>query len=58
MSKLSNLVEEINLKFSVFYAEATKQTEKGNKSAGQRARKLSLEIRDLLKEFKALSVKV
>lgn len=58
MNNLSDLVEEINLKFSAFYSEATKQTEKGNKSAGRRARKLSLEIRDLLKEFRALSVKM
>lgn len=58
MKKLESLLKDINEKFDAFNVEATKQTEKGNKSAGQRARKLSLEIRDLLKEFRALSVKM
>lgn len=57
MEKLELLLEDINKIFDVFNQEATKQVEKGNKAAGQRARKLSLELRDLLKEFKALSTK-
>lgn len=57
MEKLELLLEDINKIFDVFNLEATKQVEKGNKAAGQRARKISLELRDLLKEFKALSTK-
>lgn len=57
MKKLESLLKDINEKFDAFNVEATKQVEKGNKTAGQRARKLSLELRDLLKEFKALSIK-
>lgn len=57
MEKLESLLKDINEKFDAFNVEATKQVEKGNKAAGQRARKFSLELRDLLKEFKALSIK-
>lgn len=57
MEKLESLLKDINEKFDAFNLEATKQVEKGNKAAGQRARKLSLELRDLLKKFKALSIK-
>jgi len=41
-------------KFAAFIQEANKTT---NQSAARRARKISMELRQLLKEFKAASVK-
>ena len=50
------LVESISEKFAKFNEEAAKRAE-GNKAAGVRARKISLEIEKALKEFRKASVK-
>lgn len=39
-----------------FFTDANLQAEKGNKAAGTRARKASLELTKLLKEFRVASL--
>lgn len=50
------MVNKINELFNAFIEDATKAKEKGNHSAGVRARKTSLEIEKLLKEFRKESI--
>lgn len=42
--------------YAAFAADANAQVEKGNKAAGTRARKASLEIEKLMKEFRKASL--
>ena len=54
---MKELVEKIKAEYADFIANAEAQVEKGNKAAGGRARKISLELgKDLLK-FREESVK-
>jgi len=53
---MKNLVEEIENAFSVFLGDANAQIVKGNKAAGTRARKASLELEKMLKEFRKQSL--
>ena len=53
---MKELVEKINREFAAFAANAAAQSVHGNKTAGQRARKASLELSKLLKEFRRVSV--
>ena len=53
---MKELVEKINREFDVFASNAAAQSVHGNKTAGQRARKASLELSKLLKEFRRVSV--
>lgn len=53
---MNNLVADLVAKCEEFKANAAAQVEKGNKAAGARARKASLEIEKLLKEFRKASV--
>jgi len=53
---MKELVENIQTTFENFQTEANTQLETGNKSAGTRARKSSLELEKLLKEFRKVSV--
>lgn len=53
---MNELIEKINASFETLKADAELQTEKGNKSAGTRARKTSLELEKLLKEFRKASL--
>lgn len=53
---MKNLVEQLAPKFEAFMKEATAQIENGNKAAGTRARKTSLEIEKAMKEFRKLSL--
>ncbi|GGW89041.1 histone H1 [Salegentibacter sp. JZCK2] len=53
---MKELVENIQTTFENFQTEANAQLETGNKSAGTRARKSSLELEKLLKEFRKVSV--
>lgn len=53
---MKNLVETLKANFEVFAKDAASQVESGNKSAGQRARKVSLEIEKALKEFRKKSI--
>ena len=54
-NKMKELVEKINALCAEFAAEAAKNVE-GNKAAGTRARKASLELEKALKEFRKVSV--
>ncbi|WDF45883.1 histone H1 [Chryseobacterium sp. KACC 21268] len=53
---MTELIEKINAEFEAFKADAELQAEKSNKAAGTRARKASLSIEKLLKEFRKTSL--
>lgn len=53
---MEKLVAEINEKIAFFQEDAALQVEKSNKAAGARARKVSLEIEKLLKQFRKESI--
>lgn len=53
---MKELIEKIATGFETFKADAELQTEKGNKAAGTRARKASLVLEKLLKEFRKSSI--
>lgn len=53
---MKTLVEQINASFESFTKYAVSQVESGNKAAGARARKVSLEIEKLLKQFRKDSI--
>jgi ElaB/YqjD/DUF883 family membrane-anchored ribosome-binding protein len=53
---MKNLVEKLHGDFTDFAKDATAQIESGNKAAGQRARKISLDIEKALKEFRKQSI--
>ena len=53
---MKELAAKINEAFESFSKDAELQVEKGNKAAGTRARKASLELEKLMKEFRKVSV--
>mgnify|MGYP000215661246 FL=1 len=53
---MKNLVEKLAPMFEAFTKEANAQIENGNKAAGTRARKVSLEIEKAMKEFRKASL--
>ena len=53
---MKELLEKINAAVEAFSTDAQNQTEKGNKAAGARARKSSLELEKLMKEFRKASL--
>ena len=53
---MKELVVKITEAFEAFSKDAALQVEKGNKAAGTRARKASLEREKLMKEFRKVSV--
>ncbi|MEG1686062.1 MAG: histone H1 [Bacteroides sp.] len=53
---MEELVNKIKAEFEAFASDANLQIEKGNKAAGTRARKGSLELEKLLKEFRKVSL--
>lgn len=53
---MKELIEKIQETYAAFEADATAQAEKGNKAAGTRARKVSLELEKVLKEFRKVSL--
>ncbi|MDR1115229.1 MAG: histone H1 [Tannerella sp.] len=55
---MRNLVTNIENSFKAFLDDANAQIEKGNKAAGTRARKASLELEKSLKEFRKKSIEV
>lgn len=55
---MKDLIEKINASYEAFKSDAELQVEKGNKAAGIRARKASLELEKLMKEFRKTSVEV
>lgn len=54
---MKELIDNINAHIETFKAESAKFAEEGNKSAGVRARKASLALEKLFKEFRKESVK-
>ena len=53
---MKKLIENIQTTFESFQTDANAQLQDGNKSAGTRARKSSLELEKLLKEFRKASI--
>jgi len=53
---MKEFLEQLNAKFETFNSDAQLQMEKENKAAGTRARKSSLAIEKLMKEFRKLSI--
>lgn len=53
---MEELLSRIQRLYTEFHTEATQQDEKGNKAAGTRARKASLAIEKLMKEFRKVSL--
>lgn len=53
---MKELVEKLNEAFAAFTEDANLQLEKGNKAAVTRARKASLEIEKMMKEFRKVSL--
>lgn len=53
MNELIAKIKELN---EAFMTDAVLQIEKGNKAAGTRARKASLELEKLMKEFRKASL--
>lgn len=50
------LVQKIQEAYDAFRADAAAQIEKNNKAAGTRARKASLELEKMMKEFRKVSL--
>ena len=53
---MENLASKIKETFDCFEKDAKSQIEKGNKAAGTRARKASLELEKMMKEFRKKSL--
>lgn len=53
---MKELLEKVNESFAAFIEDANLQIEKNNKAAGTRARKASLEIEKMMKEFRKVSL--
>ncbi len=53
---MKELVAKIQEAYAAFQTDAVAQVEKGNKAAGTRARKASLQVEKLMKEFRKISV--
>ena len=53
---MESLVQQIQAAYEAFVADANLQLQKNNKAAGTRARKSSLEIEKLMKEFRKASL--
>lgn len=53
---MKKLVDQIKAQIDVFVANADAQVVKGNKAAGTRARKASLELTKLFKEYRKSSI--
>ena len=53
---MKELIEKISEVYNSFEKEAKTQSENGNKAAGTRARKSSLELEKLMKEFRKKSL--
>jgi hypothetical protein len=53
---MKELVEKISAAFQAFEKEAKANVENGNKAAGTRARKASLELEKLMKQYRKDSI--
>ncbi|WP_437918918.1 hypothetical protein [Sphingobacterium sp. LRF_L2] len=53
---MKELLEKINSEIEAFKVDAELQLEKGNKAAGTRARKSTLALEKLLKDYRKVSL--
>ncbi|MGS2762948.1 histone H1 [Sinomicrobium sp. M5D2P9] len=53
---MKDLLSKIQTEIETFNADAASQVESGNKAAGTRARKASLNVEKLMKEFRKASL--
>ncbi|MDG3582311.1 MULTISPECIES: histone H1 [Galbibacter] len=53
---MKELISKIETEIEAFQKDANSQLESGNKAAGTRARKSSLELTKLFKEFRKVSL--
>lgn len=53
---MKELIAQIQETYAAFEADAVAQVEKGNKAAGTRARKASLELEKMMKAFRKASI--
>lgn len=53
---MKDLIEKINAEFETFKTEADSLSTKGIKAAGARARKSTLELEKMLKQFRKVSI--
>lgn len=53
---MRELIEQLEHKTADFLRDARSQLDKGNKAAGLRARRTSLEMEPLLKQFRKMSL--
>ena len=53
---MKEIVEKIQTAYEAFQKDSAAQLESGNKAAGTRARKASLDIEKLMKEFRKASL--
>ena len=53
---MKEIIEKVAAAYAVFSKDAGLQAEQGNKAAGARARKASLEIEKAMKEFRKASL--
>ena len=53
---MKNLLDQIKEQIDSFVKDAEANVVKGNKAAGTRARKASLELTNMFKEFRAKSI--
>ena len=53
---MKELIDEISVMMETFRENARYQLDKGNKAAGLRARRASLDLEPLLKRFRKLSL--
>ena len=53
---MKELIERIHTEFETFKTESNSLAEKGVKAAGARARKSTLELEKMLKEFRKVSI--
>jgi len=53
---MEELLKKVAELYAAFDKDANSQIEKGNKAAGTRARKVSLEIEKLMKQFRKASL--
>ncbi|MEG1572977.1 MAG: histone H1 [Bacteroidales bacterium] len=53
---MENLMKQISEQIAIFTENAEAHVEKGNKAAGGRARKATLELTKLFKEFRKSSI--
>ncbi|MDE6114653.1 histone H1 [Barnesiella sp. WM24] len=53
---MKEIVEKIKESYNAFLTDSALQIENGNKAAGTRARKASLELEKLMKEFRKASL--